>query len=203
MNLLTRYPVLLEKSQKPNIKAQKGLAIESLRQQLETTLGKKYSTGQLLKKIANMKKIVEKTDRKKTGNRRMILKPWERKMFEMLQGDINPVFCRVEGAISCGFGAAASLQKQSEKATYHGIEEMNPLPTRTATQKIKRRCLSEESEETQELSMSELQRLVLLEQLKYYRMKTRLMMKKQAFSAAPNKCNNSAFSQNCFRSAFS
>ena len=177
VELLSSYPVLLEKSQKPHVKVQKIDAIESLRQLLQTKYAKIYTRQQLLKKIANMKKIVkEKTDVKKTGNRKITLKPWERMMFELLQGDINPIFCRIQGAISSGL---QSTQK-AESVNFPKEAVSSNSYTPTPAIKPKRKRLVEETDETSKLTTSELQRLVLLEQLKYYRMKTRNLMEKSA-----------------------
>ena len=178
VSVLSRFTILLEKSQKPHLKTRKAEALLSFRKEIELLTGKEQTNEKISKKIANMKKIVkEKTDLKQTGNKTIKLKPWERKMFELLQGDINPIFCRIEGAQSCGLG----ITKEAEP------NEMHETPQRAARKRMKPSCLPDETEETKSLTTAELQRCVLLEQLKYYRIKTRLMMEKQAFSRASDQ----------------
>jgi hypothetical protein len=96
--LLKDHPVLLEKSQVPNVKKAKKKALASLRSTLEQNTAQEISDGQLTKKIHNFKaQVKRKTDAKQTGNKRIALKTWEKEFMKLMKSDTNPTFAKVPG----------------------------------------------------------------------------------------------------------
>ena len=232
VTLLKNHKILLCKSQKPDIKEKKTAALTTLAKELSVNTGKEQSEAKIAKKIANMKKrFKEKFDKNKTGNKKMIMKPWEELFGKLLHADENPVFNRIPGAMSAGIsqGSAScevninSLQsctsalnapcvkpgalfsKLSRSSTSCGVN-INSLKScsakalkstsspshldnayasrklqcsnKVAVKVTNNECLFGESEETKNLSTSQLQRLVLLEQLKLIRMQQKQCEKK-------------------------
>ena len=87
---LKNFPVLLEKSQVPSIKAKKTEALKELTK-LYATNGLNIDEKSCLKKIANLKKRVkDKSDVNKTGNKRMKLLPHERTLHEIMNRAEEP-----------------------------------------------------------------------------------------------------------------
>ena len=65
-------PVLLEKSQVPEIQKAEAKALGSMSKAVEINCGEKFDDTQLLERIANMKAAVKKiTDAKQTGKSKM------------------------------------------------------------------------------------------------------------------------------------
>lgn len=128
VNLLKEYKVLLNKSQLPEIKAQKAEAIKEFERRCESELNLSLKGQNLLKKIHSIKRDVKKkaditrtgnfifelfivfTDsntsqyNNNTGNRRIVLKEHEKVMLQLLEGDDNPAICALSNGISTGFG---------------------------------------------------------------------------------------------------
>lgn len=97
---LKKYPILLDKSQVPTVKAGKKHAVEQLILDMEKATTDKLTAEQVLKKINNMKTTVKKkTDRNATGNKKIVLNKWEKIFLEMLEPETNPVYCKVPGEI--------------------------------------------------------------------------------------------------------
>jgi hypothetical protein len=61
--------------------------------------GEKISVSQLLKKVNNMKTILKKkSDINRTGNKKIILRGWEQKLLELLEGEnSNPSIHSLSG----------------------------------------------------------------------------------------------------------
>ena len=98
-NLLSEKPYLLQKNVKNKEKRKQEIA--EFLAHYETLRGEKLEPKQFIKKLYNMKSIVkEKSDRKKTGNKPIILLEWERKFSDVMNANENPVFSRVPGAAS-------------------------------------------------------------------------------------------------------
>ena len=98
VNVLEKFPVLLNKSKLPEIKAEKKNALEELSRDFSASIGKVVDTKQCLKKVNNLKaRVKEKSDIKRTGNRPISLLAWETKMLQILKEDTNPVFNQVAG----------------------------------------------------------------------------------------------------------
>lgn len=189
ISVLKRNTILLDKSQKPETKSLKETAIKNFAIQYAELTGKTVEKGKILKKLSNMKKRVkEKTDLKKTGNKKIKLSSWENEMFNLLQGDINPVFSKVSGATSIGFGSSNPTCSTSMLESCDVVSQATPvvmpkthLPkifssssanviSKSIIGKKAKVVLPQETEETLALSNEELQRLVLLEQLAVLRL---------------------------------
>ena len=94
---MEKHKILLSKSQVPEVKARKAKAIEIVIEDFFKTTGKTYDSKAIQKKIANMKaRVKSKTDRKKTGNRKIKLLAWEEAFLKLMEHDDNPVFTRVK-----------------------------------------------------------------------------------------------------------
>ncbi|CAH1977647.1 unnamed protein product [Acanthoscelides obtectus] len=91
VNIIKQYPVLLEKSNIPEIKNKRRKAVEEIKEKVEAELGVKYNEGHIWKKIQNIKtRLKVKTDRNQTGSKPIKLKGWEQELFNFLQGESNP-----------------------------------------------------------------------------------------------------------------
>ncbi|CAH0562978.1 unnamed protein product [Brassicogethes aeneus] len=185
-NQISKHPEILSKSQTPALKKKKEDAIKQILQLYQNVMGQLITSGQLMKKINNMKaRLKKKTDVKKTGNKPIKLLPWEKVLYEAMDGDSNPTVAKIAGAKSYGtsldvlspitsFGdtVTASCSSATNMALSNtDVDQCEktstaatplPLPPR---QKRSSTALPGETEETQKLSNLELQRLVLLEQI--------------------------------------
>lgn len=180
VDLISKYKVVLNKSQVPKIKAEKEKAVAEMVKEYGKLFGKEISIKQLQKKIHNMKREVKKKiDKNVTGNKKIVLKDWEKTLISLLEVDKNPVFQKVPGAMSVGQGRAetsvCSTSSTSISADPPCTEE------RKCNKRPKVHLQLFESEETKNLGNTELQRLVLLEQLQLIRMqkeKEKLILEK-------------------------
>ena len=76
--------------------------LKTLENEYALSLGTRLTATQLLKKINNMKnEIKKKIDKNTTGNKKIILKDWEKEFLELLQADENPVFTKIDGKKEC------------------------------------------------------------------------------------------------------
>ncbi|KAG8265048.1 hypothetical protein J6590_103580 [Homalodisca vitripennis] len=99
---LKEYPVILEKSNIPSIKNKRNRAIEEIQNRIDNELGLHLDSSQILKKFNNIKSRV-KADTNKTGNKKVILKPWEEELLNFIEGDTdNPAIVRLKGAVTAG-----------------------------------------------------------------------------------------------------
>jgi hypothetical protein len=154
--------ILLDKSQVPEAKNKKILAIKELCQILQINAGKILEEKQVIKRIANMKAIVkQKTDSNQTGNKQVKLNNWENKFFEVMSGKVNPTVTKMGCSVSAGL--KRSFVCDSDDVV------LKESPSRQSAPK--RVILQGETAETVNLSNTDLQRLVLLEQLRYTREK--------------------------------
>ncbi|KAL1489928.1 hypothetical protein ABEB36_003924 [Hypothenemus hampei] len=145
--------ILFNKSQTPQIKKEKEVALQA----------------QVSKKISNMKgEVKKKFDLNRTGNKKINYKLWEKQLLAILEVERNPVFAKIPGAMSVGLNNSQDILVEPTSSKSHP-----PSPTVTFTVKKQKNtsfCTSLETSETKNLSTSQLQRLVLLEQLKLIRM---------------------------------
>lgn len=96
--LIKNYPVIFSKSKTPASRKYKTNAIKEIEHKLEKNYGIKYTAAQILKKINNMKsRIKKKTDVNRTGNKKIILKEWEKIILELIDGKSNPVINQIPG----------------------------------------------------------------------------------------------------------
>lgn len=164
---IAKAPVILEKSQIPKIKRAKDQAIGLLIKKYEATFGKPLDTKCFLKKMNNMKsRLKNKTDLKRTGNKKIKLLDWERKLLKAMEGESNPTVIQIAGAMQVGVKGnsqdvltSTSCSKESEEARATTSQLGLPKIRKLATEKY-------ETEETRGLTTKELQRLVLLQQYK-------------------------------------
>ena len=98
---LKEHKIVLNKSQVPQVKAEKEAALTVLVQQYKDIFNVSLTTKQLSKKISNMKAdIKKKFDVNRTGNKPMIYKPWEKLFLEILDVQKNPVFKTIPGILA-------------------------------------------------------------------------------------------------------
>lgn len=171
--LLKDYPVVLNKSMLPHITSEKEKAWAALKMKYMHNTGKVISVNQLKKLLNNMKSSVKKkSDITMTGNRPINLLGWEKQFLELMKCDENPIFAKVPGGVVVGVNSGA--KRVTEEIPTQSIQNIPRTPN-VISNKVKKVKLSKETEETANLSTAELQRLVLLEQLKL----TRLQMKRE------------------------
>ena len=134
--------------------------------------------------------VKKKTDCKATGNMPIKLVEWEKDFLNILHTETNPVYCKVHGSVTVG----VSLNSASTSGLVESVEDEHgegkpanssvQIAEQTAIKRKlpKKRKLSAESDETAELSTPELQRLLLLEQIKLTRLKIKreeILLKKE------------------------
>lgn len=87
--------VLLHKSQTPAYKTKKKEALAKMIERLASH-GITTTENKVKKKMENMKsRLKKKIDMKKTGNIPIVLKPWEKMYFDILDGIENPSIGRL------------------------------------------------------------------------------------------------------------
>lgn len=179
VNLLKSYPVILEKSMLPKMVAAREKAWELIKDEFINKTGKPITIVQLKKLLNNMKQVVKKkTDLKATGNKPISISGWEQQLFELLQNNENPVYCKVPGSLSIGVGLPSmesSIDTHSLEEVAEHEEEQQPTPLlKTVIEKKKlpkKRKLNAETDETANLTTGDLQRLLLIEQIRLTRLK--------------------------------
>lgn len=116
VNLLEKYPILLNKSQTPEMKDKKKKALAAIMEDLCLNYAIVTNEKKLSKKILNLKQAVKKkTDIQKTGNKKILLNNWEIKMLQLLNSEENPVFCKIPGQIRSGIKRLADADPESPK----------------------------------------------------------------------------------------
>lgn len=96
--LLAEHKILCSKSQLPKIRDEKERSVSVLRNEFLKHVGKDITEKQLKKKIQNMKtEVKKKTDKNATGNKKVVLKDWEKILLDLLSSDENPVFNKIPG----------------------------------------------------------------------------------------------------------
>ncbi|CAH1114714.1 unnamed protein product [Psylliodes chrysocephalus] len=168
MEILESYNIIFNKSQVPKIKEKKEQAYKDIHQKYILQIGRDLTEKQLKKKIQNIKtELKKKTDKTATGNKKIVLNAWEKQLLVLMERQENPVFQKVPGAMSIG-----SVMEQPQPSTSKTEEfiptppHVRPLPDKSP---VTRRTKFKETDETSNLSNTELQLLVLLEQLELIR----------------------------------
>lgn len=195
VKILKDYPIILEKSMIPQFKKKRATAILEIRSQVEAEFKVEMTESQLWKKIQNMKaRMKKKADVNRTGNKKIVLKPWEEDFLEFLEGESNPSIVRIKGAVTAGVAnTPPDVNSESEKGDSSEdeqpgekldigkahfkklkVDKSSTSPV-SMQPKNKKRANLPETEETKRLSTPELQRLVLLEQLNYFRKSQQLV----------------------------
>ncbi|KAJ4430599.1 hypothetical protein ANN_19187, partial [Periplaneta americana] len=154
MDIIKTFPVIFNKSMLPESRQKKSAALANIREKYEKGFGVPITEAQLIKKVSNMKtRLKKKTDLKKTGNKTIKLNDWERKLYELMEGEMNPVINRAEGDED---------EPETSASTCTNTTVPQPPPRRRSSPTI---LHQKETEETRHLSLTDLQRLVLVEQL--------------------------------------
>lgn len=198
-----QYPEILEKSQLPTKKATKQAAIEKVVSEYRQLYGKDMTSKGLMKKVGNMKtRLKKKIDKNKTGNKRIpALLPWETIMMEAMQADVNPTVAQIAGkqikvpnvlcVVQFRFHFAGGVDVGAPMQVIRDVTAQ--IPPKPAIKIVKRKAeasedgvMAHESEETRKLSNSQLQRLVLLEQLKVARLQNEYFSAKLKNQSRPD-----------------
>jgi hypothetical protein len=154
-------------------------ALEELIKIYENHTGKPTTNKKIMKMINNMKtRLKKKIDTKRTGNKKIIMKEYERIILKVMNGEQNPIITQIPGAKEVGSGESASIRNLLGTvmltATSSALPEPEPISPVLIKRKRKNHVLSgNETQETSSLSNAELQRLVMLEQLKTLRTQRR------------------------------
>lgn len=129
---IVRAPVILEKSQIPRIKKGKDQAIEALIKKYEGTFGKPLDTKGFYKKMNNMKsRLKKKTDLKRTGNKKIKLLDWERKLLKAMEGESNPTVVQIRGAMQVG--VIESRQREIQAGVIENSKDLLTMGTTSCT----------------------------------------------------------------------
>jgi hypothetical protein len=97
--MLQEYPAIFQKSQTPASRKAKAVSYVKIQEMYQKNTGEKISVSQLLKKVNNMKtRLKKKSDINRTGNKKIILRGWEQKLLELLEGgNSNPSIHSLSG----------------------------------------------------------------------------------------------------------
>lgn len=167
--LILLHPVICEKSQIPTSVAAKKSAWKTIVEEYSSVVGKAVTEAQLKKLLSNIKtNIKKKTDTKETGNRKIKLKPWESELYDLFSTRENPTFCKVPGSINIGTPHAKVVEQDSAGIALEITNKPSPSTSAGKMRKINRE--SYETEQTKDLSVPQLQRIVLLQQMELQKM---------------------------------
>lgn len=98
VKMLSKYPVLLDKSQNVVKKAQKKIAIDSILKRLREKHLIITTENNFKKKLDNMKQnLKKKVDLKRTGNKPINLKEHEETLLKLMDYENNPTLSQIEG----------------------------------------------------------------------------------------------------------
>ncbi|KAG8241315.1 hypothetical protein J6590_088902 [Homalodisca vitripennis] len=189
----------------PECKRKRSCAMLEIKKLVEAEFKVCMTEGQLWKKIQNMKaRIKKKADVNRTGNKKVVLKSWEEEFLNFMEADSNPSIVRMAGGMAAGVKPLTSLANEESDGDFSDEEEMEEVcllqsakkrkietdaSTSVQTSHSKKRSNLPETEETKQLSTPNFQRLVLLEQLKYFRKSQQLLdmkLKREMLKAANN-----------------
>ena len=88
------------------------MALESVTEHYGKIFSISVTKKQVSKKISNMKaEVKKKFDMSKTGNKKIIYKPWEKMLMDILDVEKNPVFTKVPGINICKLNGISFLVK--------------------------------------------------------------------------------------------
>ncbi|KAG8276244.1 hypothetical protein J6590_016761 [Homalodisca vitripennis] len=180
ISIIMEYPVILENSNIPSIKNKRNRAIEEIQNRIDNELGLHLDSSQILKKLNNMKRRVKsKADTNKTGNMKVILKPWEEDLLNFIEGDTeNPAIVRLKGAVTA---VTEETQNENSVSFDSSVDSTNfetssdkTIENRPGETLNNKKLKLIETEETKDLTLPEL-RLVLLKQLEYFKKAEKLV----------------------------
>lgn len=184
VSLLKDNSVVLKKSMLPAIQKAKEKAWVSLARIFSINTGREITVNQLKKLLNNMKSsIKKKADVNTTGNKPIKLLAWEKDFMKLLQADENPTFCKVTGALCVGLETDIPSSSKCTSVEDEIDGDLEEVETRNQNEKtnaidqstkkvVKKRRLTAETKETEKLTTGQLQRLLLLEQIKLTRLQS-------------------------------
>ncbi|XP_054261890.1 uncharacterized protein LOC128985925 [Macrosteles quadrilineatus] len=210
--MVTQYPILNNKSNTPDARKQRTDAIMSIKDRFQEELNYDVSEAQVWKKLQNMKSRVKKKGELRALGRIVNLKDWEAELLEFMERDPTVHFLDVKGTQENGQIKTEvlvsecdtiSFSEDSESITDNQMafedcgQALTIVKPEILMDKSERKSRLQETEETRDLSTEELKRLVLLEQLKYFRKKQKLTdikirreLQKERDEAAPGEWSN-------------
>nr|XP_047127222.1 uncharacterized protein LOC124808241 [Hydra vulgaris] len=160
-----------------------------MQDQMFLATGTKFDIKTLAKKIANMKtRLKKKSDIHRTGNKSIKLSMSEVKLANLLDTEKKPTFTQIDGTISAGIDQTPSAETNSvfnnslKSKTIFSLSPSVEFPgnvkssyrntSSQASRSIPKRLkLPGETKETMKWTNTELQCVVMLEQLKCYQLK--------------------------------
>lgn len=96
VNKLKENIIVFNKSQVPQIKKEKVRALDIITQHYKEILNITLTSKQVAKKISNMKvEVKKKFDMNKTGNKKIIFKPWEKMLMDLLEVE-KKILCSIK-----------------------------------------------------------------------------------------------------------
>ncbi|KAG8288374.1 hypothetical protein J6590_018894 [Homalodisca vitripennis] len=181
VKLVTQHPVIIEKSKTPSAVKAKKDAWKIVSEDYSSATGKVVTVVQLNKLLSNMKSNIKiKTDKKQTGNKPIKMKSWETEFHDFLSQGNNPVFSKVPGSISIGTSSNPTTSATKTLAEVEQSDDENlsnegtvcgGKKTVTKVRKSAKTVMAYESDETKDLSIPQLQRIVLLQQMQLNKLK--------------------------------
>lgn len=200
VSILKQHNIVLNKSMLPKCVQSKELAWEDIKKAYMESTGKFVTVEQLKKILQNMKSAVKKkTDLTVTGNKPIKLLNWEKEFLELINSEDNPVFKKVPGAISIGTGlkdkpslpslsTTSTISEESQDGNFGCSKRQFVENSNEKDQKFKKKKVPGETNETAMLTTAELQRSLLLHQLKLTKIKIKreeLMLKRELQNLMP------------------
>lgn len=96
VNKLKENIIVFNKSQVPQIKKEKVRALDIITQHYKEILNITLTSKQVAKKISNMNvEVKKKFDMNKTGNKKIIFKPWEKMLMDLLEVE-KKILCSIK-----------------------------------------------------------------------------------------------------------
>lgn len=164
VNALKGNETVLKRSTTTTVMKQKEKAWLSIQQKFESSIGIPTEIEKLKKLLNNIKNdIKKKTDRNQTGNKVIKLRQWEKDFLKILECYEKPVIHKIPGAGEVGTDAD---QTGNDVLEVNLVDEASStIPKHSEEKHVRKRSRpTGDTEETDKLSTSELQRLVLNEQ---------------------------------------
>lgn len=181
VTLLSEHPVLFDKSRVPKVVSEKKSSWEKIVTDYSNATGVTVTQSQLNKTLQNIKtRVKTKIDTKATGNKKIKLKEWEKQLVSMMGAEVNPVFTKVQGSIALGIyeekqhkinqGLPENTSETNDTISISPSGSLNAKVKTSTPQSYVRPGMkivaTYENDETKDMSTSQLQRVVLLQQLK-------------------------------------
>lgn len=169
---LKKNSIVLNRSLASTIVAAKEKAWSDIKSDYEKSIGETVPLEKLKRILNNLKtEMKKKIDKKATGNKSINIKTWEKDFIDLLEKYENPTINKVPGALTVGIISKEKRRETSTErspSTSTSTESTSEL-TETGKAIPKRKRNSFETDETAALSTTDLQRLVLIEQLELIR----------------------------------